>query len=160
MPSLTDGFVWTQWLDMLGPINLCMFSTHKPLHGNNLHTTPKNPIPRLCLPNMGSEALISWNINSVYFIQCKILRSSIHGILISLPPLYKHQASSYLRYAKIHLGLVSLSYLRFFHHWLNLQRVFGRHPIGALCRFFRYPINACLDDQLIDHFCASSGLKD
>ena len=37
-------------------------------------------------------------------------KSEVHGILISPTPLYKHQASSYLRYAKILLALVSLSY--------------------------------------------------
>ena len=59
-------------------------------------------------------------------------KSEVHGILISPTPLYKHQASSYLRYAKILLALVSLSYCRFFHLWFNLRRFFGQHQIGAL----------------------------
>ena len=85
----------------------------------------------------------------------------VYGILISSTPLYKHQASSYLRYAKILLALVSLSYWRFFHLWFNLRRVFSWHQTGALYRFFthlfsRYPISAYLDIQLTGNFCASS----
>ena len=60
---------------MLGPTNLCMFSIHKSLHVNNLHTMPKDPIPRLCLPNRGSRAMSPQSINSVSSIQGKIIYS-------------------------------------------------------------------------------------
>ena len=59
------------------------------------------------------------------------------------------------------LTIALLSSWRFFYHWLNLRRVFGRYSIGSLWLVLPFcssstPIGMCLDDQLIDDFCASS----
>ena len=37
-----------------------MLTTHKFLYENNLHVMLKDPVPHLCLPNMGRKALDLW----------------------------------------------------------------------------------------------------
>ena len=54
---------------------VCVFPTYASLSGKNLHTMPKDPSTYLYPPSMGSRALRSRNINSIYFIQKKILCS-------------------------------------------------------------------------------------
>ena len=73
----------------------------------------------------------------------------------------KTQKPSQIKVREFSLALALLSSWRFFHHWLNLQRVFGRYPIGALWSVLFFcssgaPIGTCVDEQLIDNFCASS----
>jgi len=69
--------------------------------------------------------------------------------------------SNLLEVREFSLTLALLSFWRFFYHWLNNWRVFGRHYAGALCLVllfcsFGTPIGACVDDQLTDDFYASS----
>ena len=139
---------------------VCVFPTHASLYGKNLHTMPKNPSTYLYPSSMGSRTLRSRNINSISFIQGKIL--CLWGLG---QPYTTIQAPSLLfsspRYIKTSLALILLSYWRFFYHWLNFRRVFGQHPIGALCRFFtllffRYSIGMRVDDQLTGNFFPSS----
>ena len=130
---LTNG--WAHWrLNLLGPTNIYVFLTHVSLHGNNLHTASKDLTKRLYLSYMGREALRSRNLKLQIFSTRKAL--AFMESLSSYTPLYKHQTSLSLRYVKFLQTLTSLSSERFFYHWLNIRRVFGRHPIGVLCRFF------------------------
>ena len=145
----------------MGPIGPWVLTTHKSLHGINLHAMPKGPIPHLCFPNMGRKALGSLSINFVSSILGKILHSwdlSWPFTTIKAPSLLIPKAH------KKSLTLTLLSSWWLFFHWLNLRRVFGQHPIGALCwflvfLFLGHPIGALVDSQLNDNFCASSLFK-
>ena len=76
---LTNG--WAHWrLNLLGPTNIYVFLTHVSLHGNNLHTTSKDPTTRSYLPYMGREALRSQNLK----LQIYKESSCIHGIFVKL----------------------------------------------------------------------------
>jgi len=62
-------------LDYTKSQTVCVFPTHASLYGKNLHTMPKDPSTYSYPSSMGSRALRSWNINSISFIQKKILCS-------------------------------------------------------------------------------------
>ena len=62
-------------MDYIKSHTICMFPTHASLYGKNSHITPKDPSTYLYPPSMGSRALRSQNINSVSFIQRKIICS-------------------------------------------------------------------------------------
>ena len=83
------------------------------------------------------------------------------GSQLALHHYKKTKTRTSLRYVKILLVLVSLSSWRFFNHKLNHRRVFGQHPIGALCwffvlLFFIFSIGAWKHYQLTNDFCESS----
>ena len=76
----TDG--WShQQLNLLGPISLYVSFTHVSLHGNNLHTTSKDPTTHLYLPYMEREALRPWSLNSKSYLQGNSLHSMDLGQL-------------------------------------------------------------------------------
>ena len=118
----------------------------------------KTLFTHFCLPNLGRKALGSLSINSVSSIQGKILCSwdlgcssaTIKALSLLIPKVHRKS-----------LTLTLLSSWWSFLHWLNLQRVFGRHPTNALYEFLvflflKYPIGALVDNQLTNDFCASS----
>ena len=149
----TDG--WTHWV----PQNSYMFSTHGPLHGNNLHTMPKGPTTRLYLPSIRRKALGSQNLNSIIFFTRKtpIFKGS-QSTLCHYINTYINAEPSLLWGMWNFLAFALLSYWKSFYHWLNYRKVFGRHPTGTLYRFFILfcssgtLIGAYVDDRLTENF--------
>ena len=64
-------------LSVLGSTSLYMFSTHVPLHGNNLNTTSRDPTTHSYPLYMGRETLRSRSLNSKSSLQGKLLHSRI-----------------------------------------------------------------------------------
>ena len=98
MDDHADEWMIIQTIEYTRFHKLFMCFPHMSLHGNYLHTTPKDHTTRSYIPWMGREALRSWSLNSKIFSTKKA--PTFKRFWLALHH-YISQNSSSLRYVKI-----------------------------------------------------------